>query len=143
MVNVASRHADRYDVKQPGRPGRQTEKSERYGMASRAHEIFPLFFIVWLLLGIGGAIFFYGSRDAALKRRLFPFFIVFTSALFIGFLFYIQGRIPVVLAIAVLAIGFFNLKATRFCDACGQMVISRMPFASPKYCQRCGAELKN
>jgi hypothetical protein len=110
-------------------------------MHSRADAIFPVFFVVWALLGIGGAIFFYGGENPGLKRKLYPYYIVLISIVFVGFTWYIEGHVPPFLAVMVVAIAFINLRATRFCNSCGRMAISRNLFTAPKYCQGCGARL--
>ena len=111
------------------------------GMHSRATDIFPVFFVIWGLLGIGGAVFFYGGENAGLRRKLYPIYIVLISVVFIGFTLYVQGRVPLFLAVIVPAIAFLNLRITRFCNSCGRMVVSRNLFVAPKYCQSCGARL--
>ena len=98
-------------------------------------------FGIWILLGIGGALFFYGSENAALKRKLYPLFLLLITAVFLGFTFFLQGSLPLFLTVAVVVIGFMNLRMTRFCDACGRMVVSRAFFVAPKFCQGCGAKL--
>jgi len=112
-------------------------------MKPGASDIFPLFFVIWAILGIGGAIFFYGNRDAALKRKIFPYFLLLIGIAFVGFTFYMQGQVPIFMIVAVVAVLILNFRMTRFCDACGQMVVSRALFVTPKYCQKCGAKLSD
>jgi hypothetical protein len=116
-------------------------KTRGLWMNARTNEMFPVFFVVWGLLAVGGAIFFYGGENAALKRKLHPFYIVLISVVFIAFTYYIQGRIPIFMTAMVVVIAVMNLRITRFCSSCGRMVISRNLFVAPKYCQGCGAKL--
>lgn len=97
----------------------------------------------WILLGIVGAVFFLGGDNAALKRKLFPYFITLICGVFFVLIWFIQGQIPLPFFILVPVIGWLNLRMTRFCDGCGRMVISRNLFVSPKYCQGCGARLED
>jgi hypothetical protein len=101
-----------------------------------------VFFVFWALLGIGGAIFFYGNRDADLKRTLWPYFTVLVGISFLGFTWYTQGSVPLPFVVLIPVIIFINIRMTRFCDSCGRTVVSRNFFASAKFCQGCGAELK-
>lgn len=110
-------------------------------MNSRVHDVFPVFFAVWALLAIVGAMFFYGGENAALKRRLYPFYIALISVLFIGFTYLIQGQLSLFMLVMVVIIAIFNLRTIRFCDACGRMIMPRSLFVAPKYCQGCGAKL--
>jgi hypothetical protein len=110
-------------------------------MHSRASDIFPVFFVIWALLGIGGALFFYSGQNAGLKRKLHPFYIVLISVVFVGFTWYMSGQLPLFLVIMVVVIAVINIRITRFCNSCGRMVISRILSQAPKYCQGCGASL--
>jgi hypothetical protein len=105
------------------------------------NDISPVFFVFWALLGIGGAIFFYGNRDAGLKRKLWPYFIAVVGLSFLSFTWYLQGAVPLPFVVLIPAIMFINIKMTRFCDSCGRTVVSRNLFAPAKFCQGCGAEL--
>jgi fatty acid desaturase len=107
-----------------------------------AQHVFPVFFVIWALLGVGGALFFYGNRDASLKRKLWPCFIVLVGLLFLGFTWSLLGSIPLPFVVLIPVIMFINIRMTRFCDSCGRTVVSRNLFAPAKFCQGCGAELK-
>jgi hypothetical protein len=101
-----------------------------------------LFVVFWALLGIGGSAFFLGSRDAKLKRKLFPLYITAVSAIFLGFMYFQVGAGSLLPAlIFVPLIGFLNVSMTTFCDFCGATLISRVPFSTPRFCQKCGAKL--
>jgi hypothetical protein len=102
-----------------------------------------LFIITWIALAAIGFALFQFSRDARRKRRLFPWGIGLSSALFIGFMnalgapwFVVLGMTPFVLLIA-----WLNLRMTRFCDSCGRTVIGGFG-GRPRYCQHCGASLE-
>jgi uncharacterized protein (DUF983 family) len=42
---------------------------------------------------------------------------------------------------AVILISLLNIRATKFCDSCGKMVMNQNVLSPPKYCSKCGAEL--
>jgi len=89
--------------------------------------IFPIFVRVWMVIIVSATAFFYLNKNAALKRRVWIPFVITTGALFIGFMwlmgtpppFLLVGVATVVLAIVI------NLRAVRFCKACGNMSRSR------------------
>jgi hypothetical protein len=110
--------------------------------------VIAVFFGTWVVLGVAGFLFFYLGRDAALKRRWFPRFVVLGGVLFVFFattLSVLSSRSPeglgvlVLVVPAVLLISWLNIKHTKFCDECGAMTINQNWFASMRYCPRCGA----
>jgi len=101
------------------------------------------FFIIWIVLGIGSSLFFWRIRNAALKRRVWPWYIWGTGGIFAAFTAYLM-RTPWILAFvlpAVAVIAWLNVRATVFCDACGRTLWNQGFIARAKYCARCGAEL--
>lgn len=103
------------------------------------------FIIVWGLLGVSAFLFFHSIRDAALKRRVWPWFSVGTAVIFAVFVYSVAGRRnPGILGImvpALVLITWMNLRMTRFCDACGTTITQRTPFSKDAFCSRCGAPL--
>jgi hypothetical protein len=94
------------------------------------------------------AAFFLISRDARLKRRLWPAYPIGASILMLAFL-WLEGAPSelLYLAIPVFALGaFLSLRAVKFCDACGATVTNlwrtawRLPPA--RCCPECGASLQ-
>lgn len=106
--------------------------------------IFQLFFGVWVILGIASFVVFVASKNARLKRRLWPYFIIITALLLIGFALLLGFPATMLLLMipAVVLISYMNIRSVRFCDACGKTVFSQNPLKKPKYCSDCGAELK-
>jgi len=104
-----------------------------------AHDLFPVFFGVWVALGIL-SLFFFLNKDAALKRKVWPAFTIATGILFIGFLWAMGASSPL-FVIAVVIITVLNLRAAKFCDACGKTLMMRNPLSPPQYCAKCGAKL--
>ena len=75
---------------------------------------------------------------------MLPPFLVFTGALFLGFVFYI-GALNEFLCVAVpmvALITWLNIRAIRFCDACGRTLHNQNPFSLPTFCSKCGAPLR-
>ncbi|MET7014560.1 hypothetical protein [Uliginosibacterium flavum] len=105
---------------------------------------FQLFIAVWIALGIGSALFFFLNRNAALKRRVLPLFIIVTSALFLGFIWFSSKSTQVLqfMGPAVVLIAILNIRTIRFCDDCGRTIHNQNPFSSPKFCSKCGAKIK-
>ena len=101
----------------------------------------PLLIVAYGALGLAGSLFFWRGRDAALKRRLWPAYILAAFALFVLILYAQMASPPPVFLGAVVVIMLLNLWSMKFCDACGAMVPRRNPLAAPKVCPRCGAAL--
>jgi hypothetical protein len=103
----------------------------------------PLF-IAFAVLGAGAAAFFLISRNAPLKRRLFPLWILVSSVLMLTIVRYALGtNLQMFYVVAALLVGsaWINLRRVRFCDACGRTVGSRRMIGPPTSCPSCGAAL--
>jgi hypothetical protein len=104
--------------------------------------VFPVFFFVWVALGIAGFLFFTLNKDVALKRRLFP-----RLAIGAGVLFSLVIAAMAPLRAALLFIPFIgvitwiNIRMTRFCDACGRTLINQQWWAKMRFCPYCGVKL--
>jgi hypothetical protein len=61
--------------------------------------------------------------------------------LFIGFVWAMGVASPIFI-IAVVIITVLNLRAVKFCDACGKTMMIQNPLSPPQYCSKCGAQLK-
>jgi hypothetical protein len=107
-------------------------------------EIFPIFFGTWVVLGaISFAIFFLG-KNATLKRKLWPPFVIGAGILFVVFGYFMgfRGSTLYFIVPAVAVISILNLRATRFCDDCGKTIINQNFLAKPEFCSKCGAKLQ-
>ncbi|PYN32488.1 MAG: hypothetical protein DME01_21410 [Candidatus Rokuibacteriota bacterium] len=91
-----------------------------------------VFFFVasWGLLGIGGFFLFYVGKNAAFKRRYFPWFAGLTGLLFVGIA--ASAGVPVVmlgiLLLFAALITYLSIRGTQFCSACGKTVSQEIPF---------------
>lgn len=107
-------------------------------------QTFAIFAPFWVVLGVSSFVFFHFNRNAALKRRIFPFFVIAVGIIFTAFLAYMTRGFPRVLFLAVPMIGlitFLNIRRTHFCDSCGRTLYSQPTFKRPAFCPRCGAQL--
>jgi hypothetical protein len=104
----------------------------------------PAFFVLWAVLGVGSALFFWLNRDAALKRKVFPPLMIGAGVIFIGFI-WLTGAPTQFLFIAIPAvvlISFLNIRGMKFCDSCGRTIHSQNPFSPAEFCSKCGAKLQ-
>ena len=99
--------------------------------------------LIYVAYGLFGA-FFWFSRDAARKRRLWAPYIIIGAFLFLGVM--VAWGFPIGMVLFMVpVIGAFTLFNLRrgliICDQCGATQW-RMGFGSrPKFCSRCGASL--
>jgi hypothetical protein len=111
--------------------------------AGSPNEIFPIFFGVWVVLGLFSAGFFFLNKNAALKRKVWPPFVIATGVLFVGFTMVMgfPSSMLFVVVPAVALITFLNLRAVQFCNSCGATIMSQNPLSKPSFCSKCGAAL--
>ena len=107
-------------------------------------EIFLIFFGTWVVLGLVSFLIFFVGKNAELKRKLWPPFVIGAGALFIFFVYMMSfgGEILLIMIPAVIVITFLNLRATKFCDSCGKTIINQNFFVKPEFCSKCGSKLK-
>jgi hypothetical protein len=97
-----------------------------------------------VMLAIAGVwSFFWFSRNARLKRRLWPAYGIVGAVVILLFLWFMG--IPnelLYLAVPVFMIGaLINLRAVKFCGSCGATVSAfRIPQA--RFCPECGSSLE-
>jgi len=109
-----------------------------------ADQVFPVFFGVWVVLGLFSTGFFYFNKNAVLKRKVWPPFLGAVGILFLGFM-WAMGVPPETFFLAVPAVALItllNLRIMRFCNSCGATLKSQNPFAKPAFCSKCGAKLE-
>ena len=101
--------------------------------------------IGWVTIGAIAAIFFYGSKNASLKRRVFPYYLIFLSLFgFVAFLGmgFKPDRYLALVTTAMVLILYSNYRQVRFCDRCGRTSVGASPFSAPRECRHCGAAFK-
>lgn len=107
--------------------------------------IFPVFYVVWISLGLAGFFLFYLSKDVTFKKKYFPWYVVLAGFLFVSFGL-ISGlplRLLYIMVPAVALITFLNIRSTKFCDSCGRTMIDQNWFSKVEYCAKCGAKLND
>jgi len=110
---------------------------------SAPNQVFPIFFGVWVALGLFSAAFFFFGKNASLKRKVWPPFTIATAIVFVGFVWAMgfPSQVFLVMIPAVALITFLNLRSVKFCDACGKTIMKQNPFSTPQFCSKCGAKL--
>ena len=105
--------------------------------------IFPIFVKTWIILMGSAVAFFYLSKNAALKRKIWPAFVSVIGAMFMGFMLFMGAPLPFLAlgTTAVLLMMAVNLKSVSFCDRCARMSRGKS-FSPPEICSKCGAEIK-
>ena len=115
------------------------------GQANGPPREFIAFMLVWCLLGLTSFLFFHFNRNATLKRRVFPAFMIVVGAMFLGVVYYFIGwQQPLVFVgavPAVVVISYLNIRMTRFCESCGRTLYRQPLFSKPRFCSHCGAKL--
>jgi len=103
--------------------------------------VFPVFFVIWIALGILGLVYFNSDKSVAEKRRYFPRFVIGAGALFalVVFLMVPWGA-GLLFAPFVVLVTWMNLRMTRFCD-CGRVVVNQTWWRKMIYCPFCGKKL--
>ena len=108
-----------------------------------APSIFATFFVVWVVMGIGSFAFFQISKNASLKRRLWPCVAIGAGVLFIAFVWVMgfKGQAVFFVVPFVALITVLNLRAMKFCDSCGKTIHVQPPFSAVNFCPKCGSKL--
>lgn len=104
--------------------------------------VIPVFFAVWAALALGGFLFFALNKDVALKRRLFPRLAIAAGVLFGGVIALMAPWPAFLLFVPFIAlIVWLNIRMTRFCGACGKILINHQWWSTMNFCPYCGAKL--
>ncbi len=92
------------------------------------------------------ALFFHWSRNAALKRTLFPIFWVVLALGWTAVVYRMAYRqdpeIFFVFVTLLILSSFFNIRMMRFCDACGRTLRPKSIFQRDSFCRHCGSKLE-
>jgi hypothetical protein len=107
--------------------------------------IFPVFFVVWVALGLAGFFLFYRGKDAQFKRKYFTWYVILAGVLFISFglAMGFPSEALYFMVPAVALITYLNIKSTKFCDNCGSTIVNQMWLTRAERCAKCGAKLNN
>ena len=107
-------------------------------------QLASLLFALWVALALFAAGFFLLSKNARLKRKMWPPSVIGAGLLYIAFVVATGEDVDLLYLTvpAVALIALLNLRAVKFCDRCGTTVVNRNPFARPVFCSKCGARLE-
>lgn len=104
------------------------------------------FLAFYLILSVLGLIFFWANRNAALKRKTWPWFVIGMAVIFYLFLhqrFEHQTTVRPLFFFGLCLMSFFQIWRTRFCDSCGKTLFyNHSGFQRQRFCPQCGAELR-
>ena len=102
-----------------------------------------LLILIFLLFLISNFYILHMNRKAALKRKAFRWWMtVFAAFLVVYFSISVPDKILLVAVLPVLAVVVFgSLRFTKFCDWCGRMVQTNLPFRNGNQCPRCGSDI--
>lgn len=83
------------------------------------------------------------NKNAAVKRVAYRWLMIVTG---LGILVFtaitVEDLVLMVFVIPVVAfVVFMSLRCTKFCDWCGEMVRTNLPFVNKSLCRRCGSAL--
>ncbi|GIL06374.1 hypothetical protein FBR04_02145 [Betaproteobacteria bacterium PRO7] len=101
--------------------------------------------VAWALAVGGGFAFFASSRDAALKRRLWPWANLLAAASFAALALWASGpsiELAPLLLVGVAGLTAFGYRTAQFCGRCGATVLSANPFVRERFCRKCAARLR-
>ena len=91
-------------------------------------------------------LFFHLSKNAALKRQFWPPFMIAFGLLFAAFGWFGAGandrQFALIWVGMVVLIVVLNIRSMRFCDSCGATQMNQNLLSPPKFCSKCGGELK-
>lgn len=100
--------------------------------------VFFAFFLFWALLAISSFLFFHFNRDAPLKRRVYPIFLIGSSVILVTFGAYASDGHPtalIVLIPIVSLITFLNFRRISFCPRCGRTLYHRGSLGPASSCR--------
>jgi len=109
-----------------------------------------VFIMAFIALGVGNVALLFLSKNARVKRRVFPWIMLLSGAVFLVPVFEMMANSqqpPVFRIFFVLIVGvvcFLNIRMTKFCDSCGATILNSGGwFTTIRYCSRCGAKLRD
>ncbi len=104
---------------------------------------FPIYFIIWALLGLIGTLWIRSRPTPQEKKKWFDRFVIVMGIFIAGFTCFVAVLwkqyliIPFVL-VAGSVISILNIRNVRYCEECGKKSSSR----TSSYCPHCGHYLK-
>lgn len=113
-------------------------------MALRGDTVMRYFVtITFVLLIVSNFYILHMNKKAATKRKAFQWWMIVFAAFSVAYLsFTISDKILLIVVLPVLAGVIFGwLRFTKFCDWCGRMIRTNLPFGVRNRCPRCGSAI--
>ncbi|MCW8328564.1 hypothetical protein MD588_07060 [Photobacterium sp. SDRW27] len=106
-------------------------------------DILITFAIVWLALSAGSIMLFQRGSDVERKRKLWPYYTIFSNVVIGAMIIYMQPPLLMMLGLLgfMVPLTWLTIRATKFCGACGNA--TRAPFfmKPPEKCTHCQKSL--
>ena len=99
--------------------------------------------LIFLVFVISNFYILHMNRKATIKRTAFRWWMTgFTAFMVVYLLITVPDKILLVVVLPVLAAVVFGLlRFTKFCDWCGRMIQTNLPFRKGNQCPRCGSDI--
>lgn len=99
--------------------------------------------IAFLLFLLANIYILYMNKKASIKRKAFRWWLIIFAAFSVTSLsLAISDKVLLLIVLAVLAGVIFGwLRFTKFCDWCGRVVKTNLPFGERNRCPRCGSAI--
>ena len=104
--------------------------------------------LVWLgtfvVISAASSLYFWFGENAEDKRQLYPWAMVLSGGLFLGFAFFaVQMPLPFFgfFVIIVLVSTMLHIRQTTFCPKCARMIYRGRWLSRVAFCPRCGHAL--
>lgn len=100
---------------------------------------FNAFLISWIVLIAVSYLFFVRYMNYAVKKAVWPYYLIFIGATFLAFAYFqgVRGPALYLMVIAAIVILYFNFRQYGFCPGCGRSVQRKRTS-----CPVCGAKLE-
>ena len=109
--------------------------------ASSQRDLFEAFAFLCISLGFAFMTYFYLSKNASLKRRVWRWFALGFGVFFFVGLWLTAPHVPWFVYPIILVAMLLNFWGMKFCDSCGRTAHSTNPFSPPKFCSKCGGRV--
>ena len=105
---------------------------------------FIIYFIILLMLGAVAPYLLFRTKNAKIKRILFPLLVILVGSWVLGFIWFLgfPRKVLFIATVSVALVSFLNWRSFKFCNACGSTVRGES-FSTPKQCSSCGAEFSD
>ena len=99
--------------------------------------------ISFLLFLLSNIYILHMNKKASVKRRAFRWWMIVFAAFSTVYLsLAVSDKVLLLFVLPVLAaVVFGSLRFTKFCDWCGRMVKTNLPFGERNRCPRCGSTI--